>query len=94
MLNCGQHPVFFERLDGLDLLVGLDVVKRFQARALRLAVDDHGTGAAQALAASVLGTGEPEMIAQHPQQGRVVVGINLPGTSVYMNSGHGNLSVT
>ena len=48
----------------------LDVDERRQAGAARLAVDQHGAGAAAALLAAGLGGREPELLAQDLQQGR------------------------
>ena len=43
--------------------------------ARRHAIDVHGAGAALRDAAAVLGAGQPELLAQHPQQRRIGFGI-------------------
>ena len=43
------------------------------------AVDVDGAGAALRDAAAVLGAGQPELVAQHPEQRRVGVGVDLVG---------------
>src|SRR5262249_9259335 len=48
----------------------------------RRAVDMHGAGAAQRLAATELGPGHAEHVAQHPQQRGVAVDIDLMGCAV------------
>jgi len=55
-----------DRLDRGDRAVA-DAVDRRLAGADRLAVDMHGAGAAQRLAAAELGPGHTEHVAQHPQ---------------------------
>src|SRR5215471_19005987 len=42
----------------------------------------HGTGAAGRHTATELGTGEPELLAQYPEQRRVRIGVGLEGLSV------------
>ncbi|MNR44492.1 hypothetical protein D3C85_1632430 [compost metagenome] len=65
-----------DRFDGGDLGPhhGAD---RHDAGAHRVAVHVHGAGTAQRHAAAELGTGHAEHVAQHPQQGRVVVHVDL-----------------
>ena len=57
------------------------------------AVDVHGAGAALGDAAAELGAGQAERVAQHPQQRRVGLDIDLVGSSVDGKRHHGRLSV-
>src|SRR5262245_47676586 len=56
-----------EAFDRGDLLA-LGSADRQRARAHRFAVDVHGAGAALRDAAAVLGAGETDLLADHPQQ--------------------------
>src|SRR5689334_2872710 len=58
-----------EPLDGRDLRA-VDRGQRQQARAPRLAVDEHRAGAAAALLAARLRARDPELLAEHVQQRR------------------------
>ena len=70
-----------EPLDRRDL-PAFDVFECRLARAERLAVRDHGAGAADPGAAAVLGAGEREVGAQHPEQRAVVLGLEREGQVV------------
>jgi hypothetical protein len=52
-------------------------------QAQRLAVDMHCAGAAGGNAAAIFRAGEPDFIAQHPQQRRVVFDIEPMGRPVH-----------
>ena len=54
-------------LDGLDA-AALALEAEHEAREHRLAVDEHGAGAALAELAAVLGAGQPEVLAQDLEQ--------------------------
>ena len=54
--------------------LGGDRAELGDARPDRLAVDQHGAGAAPALAAAVLGAGQAEVVAQHPEQRPLFLG--------------------
>src|SRR6266705_1535370 len=68
-------------LDGGDALAGRGSDRR-DARARRLAVEVHRARAAQRHAAAEFRAGHPEHVAQHPEQGRVVVDIDAAGFAV------------
>ena len=53
-----------------------------EARAHGLAVDEHGAGAALALAAAVLGAGQVELVAQNAKQALRRVGLDAATTAV------------
>ncbi len=42
----------------------------------------HRAGAAEGLAAAELGAGEVQFVAQHPEKGRVRLGLDRPGLAV------------
>ena len=65
-----------DRLDRGDRTIA-DVVDRSLAGADRPAVEMHGAGAAKRLAATELGPGHAEHVAQHPQKRGVAVDIDL-----------------
>src|SRR5262249_10206824 len=75
-----RDPGFLERvarvgrqaLDGGYRLAG-GVLDRDEAGESRLAVHVHGARAALPRAAAVLGAGQAQLLAQHPQQGRIRV---------------------
>ena len=70
-----------DRLDRGDRALA-DAVDRGDAGPRRRAVDMHGASAAQRLAATELGPGHAEHLAQHPQQRGVAVDIDLMGCAV------------
>src|SRR5689334_19036996 len=70
-----------DRLDRSDRAVA-DAVDRRLAGADRLAVEMHGAGAAQRLAAAELGSSHAQYVAQQPQQRCVAVDIDLMGCAV------------
>src|SRR5579859_1234559 len=71
-----------QRLDGDDL-GALGGLGRQDAGALRLAVHVHRAGAALGDAAAELGPGQAQLVAQHPEQRRVVLDIELMGLAVH-----------
>ena len=58
------------------------------AGAHRLAVEVHGAGAAQGHAAAELGAGEAQRVAQHPQQRRFRIDVDLHGLAVDVELDH------
>src|SRR5262249_24764344 len=62
------------------------------ARALRGAVDVDGAGAAQAGAAAVFGAGQPDMVANGPQQRGRRIGIDRQLPLVQGERNHGSSS--
>src|SRR6201991_3909128 len=82
-----------DRLDRGDRALA-DAVDRGDTGPRRRAVDMHGAGAAQRLAATELGPGHAQHVAQHPEQRGVAVDIDLMGCAVNLqHEGHGCLSV-
>lgn len=81
----GDHPfadgVGLDRLDGGDLTPH-HTGHRGNAGAHHIAVHQHRTGAALGQAAAILGAGQPQVIADYPQQGRVGVRLDLIGLLV------------
>ena len=55
---------------------------RHRAGAHRDAVDMHGAGAALRDAAAVLGAGQADLLAHHPQQRRVRLDIDVEGFAI------------
>src|SRR5262245_40703230 len=87
-LDLGARRGRADRLDRRDL-GGTDAVDRGDAGTGGVVVDMHGAGAAEGHAADELRAGHAEHIAQHPQERRVAVDINLALSSVYFDSiGH------
>src|SRR6266571_7523600 len=85
-----QPSLALQAFDGRDLPArgGAD---RGDARARRCAVDEHGAGAALALAAAVLASREVEIVAQNTEQASLRVRIGLdpfPVDSKFSNLGH------
>src|SRR4051794_19625649 len=76
LLHLVQFAVAGQPLDRRDLL-GAERAYRHRAGARRGAVDMHGAGAALRDAAAVFGPGQPDRIAQHPQQRRARIDIDL-----------------
>ena len=62
--------------------VGLDVADPDRARALHLAVDVHRAGAALRDAAAVFGAGEPDLLADDPQQRRIGLDLHVTDLAV------------
>src|SRR5580704_15956149 len=67
LLNRSKTPVLFEAFD-CDNLGAADAADRQEAGARRYAVEQDGAGAALALAAAVVGSGEFEMVAKNREQ--------------------------
>ncbi|MNC44349.1 hypothetical protein D3C75_932520 [compost metagenome] len=80
-----DHPfadgIGLDRLDGGHLAPD-HAGHRGDAGAHHVAVHQHRTGAALGQAAAILGAGQPQVIADHPQQGRVGVCLDLVGLLV------------
>ncbi len=84
-------PGALQRLAGRRLALGLDGAHlgladgrdRGDAGAARLAVHMDGARAAQRNAAAVLGAGEPELIAQHPEHGRIALDVHLGARAIH-----------
>ena len=70
------------------LSVGFTSLTSDQAGALHFAVDVHGAGAALADAAAVLGAGQPDLLAQRPQQRRVAVHLQVECLAVDVELSH------
>src|SRR5262249_47724352 len=87
LLHLVQRAVLRQPFDRGDLPAG-DRAQRHRARAHRNAVDMDGAGAALGDAAAVLGAGQPDRVAQHPQQRRVGVDIDLMGLSIHVEISH------
>src|SRR5471032_127524 len=68
LLQGMEFSILRQAFDGGDFLVA-DLRNRRLARPHRRAVDMYGAGAAGADAAAIFCAHQPEMIAQHPQQG-------------------------
>src|SRR4051794_33557754 len=75
-------------LDGDDLLVGAHRAQGQRAGAGRDAVDMHRAGAALGDAAAILRAGHAELLADHPQQRRVGLGLDGVRLSVDVELGH------
>src|SRR6266404_3246831 len=85
-----QPSLALQAFDGRDLPAS-GGAERGDARPRRCAVDEHGAGAALALAAAVLASGEIEIVAQNAEQAslRVRVGLDpFPVDSKFSNLGH------
>ena len=70
LLHGGQLAVLLEAFDGCDLLAGRVCDQRL-AGVNGLAIHQDGAGAALAFAATVLGSGQVQAIAQDGEQGLV-----------------------
>src|SRR5262249_45749643 len=86
-LHLVQHAVLRQSLDRGDLLAD-HRGQRYRARPHRHAVDMHGAGTALRDPAAVLGAGQDDRVAQHPQQRGAVVDLRLIGLSVDVESSH------
>ena len=63
-----QFPVLRQALDGFDV-AAFDLRNLCLAGSNRIAVEQHGAGAALAFAAAVFGSREVQVLAQHLEQG-------------------------
>src|SRR5712692_1673085 len=61
---------------------------RYPARAHRLAVEVHRTGAASCDATAVFGAGQPDLLPDHPQQRCIRVDVDLVGLAVDIELNH------
>src|SRR3954467_6003712 len=75
-------------LDGDDLVGGLDAADRDRARAHHFAVDVHRAGAALRDAAAVFGAREADMLADDPQERRVVLDAHVADLAVDVQLSH------
>src|ERR1039457_5964119 len=82
LLEEGVLQRVVDAFDGRDLFAGGGAHGEF-TRADGLAIEQHGAGAALAFAASVLGAGKVEVVAEDGEQGDVGVGVDGPAGSVY-----------
>src|SRR6202035_3505246 len=89
LLHRVQLAVLRQRLDGGDLL-GADRSDRDLARPRGDAVDVHGAGAALGDAATIFGAGQPDRVADDPEQWRVGFNVDVIRLSV---DGKGNHTV-
>src|SRR5882757_4289130 len=80
-LHLVHHAVDGEALDGGDVLAG-GFVDRDAAGAHRDAVDMDGAGAALCDAATVFGPRQSDILANRPQQGRVVLDVHIDRPAV------------
>ena len=72
------------------MLPAADLADRHRARAGRDAVEVNGAGAAEAAAAAELGADQIEVIAQHPEQRRFRIDVELDGAVVDGQGNHGH----
>src|SRR5215469_2399944 len=79
--DCGGADVF----DGMDPGI-YDTADRQLERALRSAVDVDRAGAAQSLAASILGAHQAQLVAQHPEEGHLRRNIDLSSHAINIES--------
>ena len=88
-MPCGVSPTASMVVTALSPTLSTGVTQE----RIGLAVDMHGAGAAQGHAAAELGAGHAEHVAQHPQQRRVAVDIDLMRCAVDLQrESHGCLS--
>src|SRR5260370_36506702 len=87
----GMAAIGGETFDGRDFLAG-DAGDRRDAGTRGLAVDVHGTSAAEGYAAAELRTGHVQRVAEHPEQRHVRADIDCLGFAVQSETdGHGDL---
>src|SRR6516164_1573864 len=82
-LERGQPPARGEAFDGGDLAPG-ERADRSGAALHGAAVAEHRARATLLEAAAVLRAGEAELVAQHPQERRRLVGVDLPRLAVHL----------
>src|SRR3954451_22602359 len=87
LLHLVQFAIARQPLDRRDLL-GPDRAYRHRAGAHRGAVDMHGAGAALRDAAPVFGAGQPDRVAQRPQERRARIDIDLINLAVDIQRNH------
>jgi NAD(P)-dependent dehydrogenase (short-subunit alcohol dehydrogenase family) len=85
-------PVRRQALDRHDLLRGLQRRHRHDARAQGRTVHVDGAGAALRHTATVLGAGQPKLLAQHPQQRGIGLGVVLSQLAIHVQGGHPEVS--
>ena len=69
LLHLGKLAIFFQAFDGLHFLFA-NCTDRINTRALGLAIDQHRAGAALRYTAAIFGAGEPQLLADCPEQRR------------------------
>src|SRR5262245_1091071 len=77
-----------QALDGDDAVGGLHAGHRNDAGADDLSVEVHGAGAALGDAAAVLGAGQADPLADHPEERRVGLGLHVADLAVDVELGH------
>ncbi len=77
-----QVPRCAQSFDGGNFPAEGGIGDRHPARAPYLPVYQHGTGTAFTTAAAELCPGEPEVVAQHPEEGLVQFGCYLPDFTI------------
>src|SRR5215218_171120 len=77
-----------QTLDGDDLVGRIHRAHRNGAGALHFTIDMHRAGAALRHAASVFGSGQPDLLAEHPKERRVRLDIDFAGLAVDIQGGH------
>jgi hypothetical protein len=73
----GMQAILAEPFDRGDLRAGRERIDRQHTGACGLAVDVHRAGPAKRRPTAELGAGQPEVIAQHPQERRRCIDIDL-----------------
>jgi hypothetical protein len=81
LLEGVQHARFGETLDDHHFRID-QLLESGSARPMGFAVDHHSAGAANALAAAVLGAGQRQIRSQDPQEHPIIVGGDADRTSV------------
>src|SRR5262249_26009736 len=87
LLHLVQNPSLGEPLDGRDLLA-LGGAHRQRARAHGLTVDMHRASTALGYSAPVLGAGQADVLANHPEQRCVRVDIDVVRLSIDGQTSH------
>src|SRR5882672_3868848 len=87
LLHLVQRGALRQAFDGRDLLPG-SRADREGARADRRAVEMYGARPALGDAAAVFGAGEADLLADHPEQRRIGVDIDLVGLAIDGQSNH------
>ena len=91
LLHLGQLAVYGKALNGFDLLA-LEAGNRHRTGSQWQAIDQHRARAADADAAAIFGAGQPEVIAQHPEQRGLGIDIESVLFAVDGQLGHGIFS--
>ena len=91
-----RRPGFLHRVravgrqafNGHDFLSRSDRRQRSHTGARRHAIDVHGAGTTGRDAAAVFGAGQPQLFSQHPQEGRVGLGLEAAHSAVHVQLRH------